>query len=153
ILLGDVLLGVIELFSRNIRCVDDELLKTLSAVGSQVGQLIGRKRTEAERDDLLTKEQTARVQLEAEREILETVNRTGQMLSAELDLQKLVQSLTDAATVIIGAEFGAFFYNVLDERGASYMLYALSGVSREHFAQFPMPRSTDLFGPTFRGEG
>jgi signal transduction histidine kinase/CheY-like chemotaxis protein len=33
------------------------------------------------------------------------------------------------------------------------MLYALSGVPREHFAQFPMPRSTDLFGPTFRGEG
>ena len=33
------------------------------------------------------------------------------------------------------------------------MLYTLAGVPREAFAHFPMPRATDLFGPTFRGEG
>src|ERR687894_2268958 len=33
------------------------------------------------------------------------------------------------------------------------MLYTLSGVPREAFAHFPMPRATNLFGPTFRGEG
>jgi signal transduction histidine kinase/CheY-like chemotaxis protein len=33
------------------------------------------------------------------------------------------------------------------------MLYTLSGVPLEAFAHFPMPRATDLFGPTFRGEG
>ena len=33
------------------------------------------------------------------------------------------------------------------------MLYTLSGVPREAFAAFPMPRNTGLFGPTFRGEG
>jgi signal transduction histidine kinase/CheY-like chemotaxis protein len=33
------------------------------------------------------------------------------------------------------------------------MLYTLSGVPREKFAGFPMPRNTDVFGPTFRGEG
>jgi light-regulated signal transduction histidine kinase (bacteriophytochrome) len=33
------------------------------------------------------------------------------------------------------------------------MLYTLSGVPREAFAGFPMPRNTDVFGPTFRGEG
>jgi len=33
------------------------------------------------------------------------------------------------------------------------MLYTLSGVPREAFEHFPMPRATDLFGPTFRGEG
>jgi signal transduction histidine kinase len=33
------------------------------------------------------------------------------------------------------------------------MLYSLSGIDRDHFAHFPMPRATDLFGPTFRGEG
>src|SRR5204863_1723680 len=30
---------------------------------------------------------------------------------------------------------------------------ALSGVPREAFAKFPMPRMTEVFGPTFRGEG
>jgi PAS domain S-box-containing protein len=33
------------------------------------------------------------------------------------------------------------------------MLYTLSGVPREAFENFPMPRATDVFGPTFRGEG
>jgi PAS domain S-box-containing protein len=86
-------------------------------------------------------------------EALRSINEIGKLLSGELDLQKLVQSLTDAATELSGAQFGAFFYNVLDERGASFMLYTISGVSRSHFENFPMPRATALFGPTFRGEG
>jgi signal transduction histidine kinase/DNA-binding response OmpR family regulator len=153
IIVRGALVGVIEFFSLRRRRPDDELMRTLTAVGHQVGQFIDRKQMEGERLDLLEREKSARQQLEVEREILETVNRSGQMLSGELDLQRLVQSLTDAATDITGAQFGSFFYNVLDERGASYMLYTLSGVSPEHFTHFPMPRSTDLFGPTFRGEG
>ena len=86
-------------------------------------------------------------------EALRSINEIGKLLSGELDLQKLVQSLTDAATELSGAQFGAFFYNVLDERGASFMLYTISGVPRSHFENFPMPRATALFGPTFRGEG
>ena len=91
--------------------------------------------------------------LREQNEIIETINRVGQTLSAELDLKNLVQVLTDAATELTGARFGSFFYNVTDTRGESYMLYTLSGVPIEHFAHFPMPRATDLFGPTFRGEG
>ncbi|HEX8287747.1 MAG TPA: ATP-binding protein [Pyrinomonadaceae bacterium] len=89
----------------------------------------------------------------AAREESETLLRIGQIISAELDLHKIVQAVTDAATEITGAQFGAFFYNVLDEKGASYMLYTLSGVPREAFSNFPMPRATAMFGPTFRGEG
>jgi len=89
----------------------------------------------------------------AYREESETLLQIGQIISAELDLQKIVQAVTDAATEITGAQFGAFFYNVLDEKGASYMLYTLSGVPLEAFSDFPMPRATHLFGPTFRGEG
>ena len=33
------------------------------------------------------------------------------------------------------------------------MLYTLSGVPREKFSKFPMPRNTAVFGPTFKGEG
>ena len=91
--------------------------------------------------------------LKEQTETVETINRLGQLLSAELDLHKLVQAVTDAATELTGAQFGSFFYNVLDENGASYMLYTLSGVPREEFENFPMPRATSLFGPTFRGEG
>jgi PAS domain S-box-containing protein len=85
-------------------------------------------------------------------ETVETINSIGQILSAELELKKLVQAVTDAATELTGAKFGSFFYNDVDEKGEYYSLYSISGVPREHFAHFPMPRNTDLFGPTFRGE-
>ena len=84
---------------------------------------------------------------------LETINRVGTLLAGELDLKRVVQSVTDAATALSGAQFGAFFYNVPDDQGGSYMLYTISGVPPEAFSQFPMPRATGVFAPTFRGEG
>ena len=85
-------------------------------------------------------------------EVVETINRIGQLLSAELDQQRLVQAVTDAATELTGARFGSFFYNVYNDEGGEYMLYTLSGASQADFEGFPMPRATALFGPTFRGE-
>src|SRR5205814_1651806 len=82
----------------------------------------------------------------------DTLYRIGSLLAAERDLQKLVQVVTDEATKLTGAQFGAFFYNVLNESGESYMLYTLSGVPRETFERFPMPRNTEIFSPTFKGE-
>jgi PAS domain S-box-containing protein len=88
-----------------------------------------------------------------ERRALEVLNRVGSALAVETDLHKLVQIVTDAGAELTGAEFGAFFYNVLDEAGESYMLYTLSGAPMEAFSKFPMPRNTDVFAPTFNGEG
>ena len=86
-------------------------------------------------------------------EALQIVNRIGAVLSAELDLQKLVQALTDAATELANAQFGSFLYNFIDAASGAYTLYTLSGADRRQFEQFPMPRATSLFGQTFRGEG
>ncbi len=91
--------------------------------------------------------------LRRETAVLEVLNRTGATLAAELDLDRVVQMVTDAGVEVTGAGFGAFFYNVLDEKGGSYMLYALSGVPRSAFEGFPMPSATAVFEPTFRGEG
>jgi PAS domain S-box-containing protein len=101
----------------------------------------------------VTERQRFAAALSAQADELAAVNRIGRLLSAELDVRKIVQALTDAATELTGARFGSFFYNVLDDQGASYMLYTLSGVPIEHFKDFPMPRATEIFGPTFRGEG
>src|SRR5262245_25012386 len=84
---------------------------------------------------------------------LETLNRIGNAIAAEVDLERVVQVVTDAATELSGAAFGSFFYNVLDQRGESYTLYTLSGAPPEAFSEFPQPRNTEVFGPTFRGEG
>jgi hypothetical protein len=92
-------------------------------------------------------------ELREEARALEVLNRTGVAIGAELDLERLVQIVTDAGTELSGAQFGAFFYNVLRPDGEAYTLYTLSGVSFEAFASFPMPRNTAVFEPTFRGTG
>ncbi|HWA90346.1 MAG TPA: PAS domain S-box protein [Rhizomicrobium sp.] len=84
---------------------------------------------------------------------LEILLRVGKEIASELNLERAVQIVTDAATELTGAAFGSFFYNVLNDAGESYMLHTLSGVSKEAFAGFPMPRNTAVFAPTFNGEG
>ncbi|HET9237356.1 MAG TPA: GAF domain-containing protein [Oligoflexus sp.] len=84
--------------------------------------------------------------------INEKLHEVGLSLTAELNLDRIVQTVTDAATELSGAQFGAFFYNVLKEDGEAYTLYCISGVPREKFSQFPMPRNTKIFAPTFMGE-
>jgi PAS domain S-box-containing protein len=91
--------------------------------------------------------------LRDERNALEVLNGVAARVAAEVDLDRLVQTVVDAAVELTGASFGAFFHNAHDERGESYMLYALSGAGQEAFDRLPMPRSTALFAPTFAGEG
>ena len=90
--------------------------------------------------------------LREESRALELLNRTGITMGSTLDLKKLVQAVTDAATDIAGAKFGAFFYNTTDATGDSYLLYTLAGAPREAFDKFGHPRATPLFGPTFKGD-
>jgi PAS domain S-box-containing protein len=77
----------------------------------------------------------------------------AEVLLREVQLERIVQAVTDTATRVTGAQFGAFFYNTTDSGGDRLMLYTLSGVDRSHFDQFPMPRATPMFGPTFEGAG
>ncbi|KAA9158762.1 SpoIIE family protein phosphatase [Amycolatopsis acidicola] len=91
--------------------------------------------------------------LRTEAAVVDALHSVGRQLTAQLDIDRIVQDATDAATKATGAAFGAFFYNLVDELGESYTLYTLSGVAREAFAGFPMPRNTDVFAPTFDGQG
>lgn len=84
---------------------------------------------------------------------LETINKVGRIISAELDLERLMQAVNDAATSITRAKFGAFFANQVGPAGDTYTLYTISGVPREKFSHFPMPRATEIFAPTFTGAG
>ena len=106
---------------------------------------------EAQRE--ISERELAEAALREQTETLAKVNSIGTMLSLELDLDKLVQAVTDEVTSLTGAQFGAFFYNVPAADGGSYTLYTISGVPREAFSKFPMPRATAIFGPTFRAEG
>ncbi|HTG43467.1 MAG TPA: PAS domain S-box protein [Verrucomicrobiae bacterium] len=93
----------------------------------------------------------AREALKEETRLLEILDKTGKSIAAELDLKKVVQSVTDSATELTAARFGAFFYNMRNEQGEAFMLYTLSGAPREAFEKLGHPRATALFGPTFNG--
>lgn len=88
---------------------------------------------------------------EKEKRAAETFYRLGIAFASELDQDKLVQLITDEATGLTGAAFGAFFYNQTNDKGESYLLYTLSGAPKEAFERFPMPRNTRIFAPTFEG--
>ena len=84
----------------------------------------------------------------------EKLGEVGAIVASTLDRETIVQKVTDIATELTRAAFGAFFYNVTDPKsGDAYMLYTLSGAPREAFAKFPHPRATAVFAPTFHGEG
>lgn len=87
--------------------------------------------------------------LRDESNALETLNVTSQVIAAELDLDCLVQGVVDAGVQLSAARYGAFFYKVSDDDGERYMLSALSGASREDFAD---PIGAAVFSPTFEGQ-
>ncbi|MDB5687648.1 MAG: domain S-box protein, partial [Rhizorhabdus sp.] len=101
----------------------------------------------------LSDRRRAEAALREESRTLDTLNRSGTSLAGELGVDRVVQMVTDAGVELTGAQVGAFFYNVLDDAGESYMLYTLAGVDRSAFENFPMPRNTAVFAPTFGGEG
>ncbi|MBT8295811.1 MAG: PAS domain S-box protein, partial [Gramella sp.] len=86
-------------------------------------------------------------------EKLRILNSVGKDISSNLDLETVLQKVTDATTKLSGAKFGAFFYNTKSETGESMMLYTLSGAPKKAFEHLGMPRHTEVFQPTFSGQG
>lgn len=101
----------------------------------------------------ITHAKRAQRALEEQRHVLEILNETGAAVAAELDTERVVQSVTDAGVELTRAAFGAFFYNVVDDAGESMTLYTLSGADRADFDHFGHPRATPVFAPTFKGQG
>jgi PAS domain S-box-containing protein len=122
---------------------------TISPIKNNSGKVIGASKIARNN----ARQKMAEAQLLRYAENLELLNAVGKVISERLDVEDILQKVTDATTQLTGAAFGAFFYNKLDDKGESYMLFALSGAPREAFEKFGTPRNTDLFHPTFMGEG
>jgi PAS domain S-box-containing protein len=102
----------------------------------------------------ITAQKTAERALLRQSRRLERLNQIAKSVATDIDnLERVVQTVTDAATELCGAKFGAFFYNRRDETGESYTLFTLSGAPRSAFEKFGLPRNTPIFEPTFRGLG
>ncbi len=101
----------------------------------------------------ITKQKETEATLQNYADQLEAINTVSRSLITSLDEKNILQTVTDATTKLSGAAFGAFFYNTVDAKGESFMLYTISGASRDAFDKFGMPRNTDVFGTTFDGLG
>ena len=129
---------------------------TVSPVRNAAGEIIGaskiarditeRKLGELERSALLAREKEAR-------QTAELLNRLSPRLAMQLDPEKLAREVTDIATALVGAEFGAFFHHVANMKGESPLLCTFSGTAREGFAGFSPPPDLDLGGFVFQGQG
>ena len=122
---------------------------TVSPIRDAGGRIVGASK--------IARDVTDRVRLQAKAEEhatnTEKLGSIGATVASTLDRETIVQKVTDTATELTRAEFGAFFYNVRDPKtGDAYMLYTLSGAAKEAFSGFPHPRATAIFSPTFKGE-
>ncbi|HEV7838098.1 MAG TPA: GAF domain-containing sensor histidine kinase [Gemmatimonadaceae bacterium] len=127
---------------------EQELLRTKQTLEARTDALA--RSLEATEASLKERDQAQR-EAEAARAEIEALNAVGTALASELDVERIVQTVTDAATKLTGAQFGAFFYNVVDKQGEKLTLYTLSGAPREAFEDFGHPRPTPIFAPTFYG--
>ncbi len=132
---------------RVLQLTDGRILECFSRAHLMAGESAGQVWTFRD----ITESRHVQDQLRDDARVLELLNSTGRVLSSQLDLQTLLQTVTDAARELTGAQFAAFFYNQTDESGDSYRLYTLSGAPREAFDKFGQPRATPLFAPTFEG--
>jgi len=107
----------------------------------------------ANTDEFRARLAAAEIALAEETRRADALNRIAAAIGRGGDLEGVVQAVVDGGVELTGAAFGAFFYNLVDDKGARYTLYSLSGAARSAFASYPMPRATAIFEPTFLGLG
>lgn len=78
----------------------------------------------------ITPRMQAEEALRDEARLVETLQRIGSVVTAELDIERLMQRVTDEATAFTGAEFGVFLYAVPASDGRARTMYSIAGVPR-----------------------
>lgn len=86
---------------------------TISPVKDYTGKIIGASKVARD----ITDRKLAEKRLREESNIVDTVNRVGRSVAAELDLKRLVQTVVDATTELTGARRGMLFYKIADAAG------------------------------------
>ena len=135
---GEVI-AILEFFSGVAVEPDTDLMQTFHSIGDQVGRVFERRQAErALRDEAAA---------------LETINRINLSLAGELDLDRLVQAVTDAATQVSSAAFGAFVYRATDEPDEPYAFCNSPGMPAAVLDVLRHPRETRLFSPALLADG
>jgi PAS domain S-box-containing protein len=76
---------------------------------------------------------------------LDLVVQIGMLLNTSHNLEFIVQFATDIGLQLCGAQFGIFLYYIINDQGESELLYTLSGINRDAFANSGMLRNAEVF--------
>ncbi|HEU4615341.1 MAG TPA: GAF domain-containing protein, partial [Kofleriaceae bacterium] len=134
---GDVV-GVLAVYSK--QPFGDDTTGTLATAADSIALGIERKLADDARHH-------AEAQLRAKAEQLELLNEIGKNLTSELELAPLAQRVTNLATRLAGASFGAFYFE--HDPGTDQLgRIAVAGAPRE---AFPLPVRPTQLGPTTLG--
>lgn len=138
------LLGTFALYYDEPRQPTQEDMDIVEYFSRTAGIIIERHNEAAERQRI---EET----LSEETQTLEMLNRLSKLLSSSLDVDAIVRQTTEVLTMLTDAQYGAFYYNRLDEEGKYYDSYTLSSITPAAQKSFIVPRQTALFANTFKG--
>jgi len=118
---------------------------TVSPVKDNYGNIVGASKIARD----ITGQVEAQQAIKKNAQNLELLNSIGKVILENLDVNSLLQRVTDATTIITGASVGAFFYNTTDLDGEPSVLYTLSGAAQLSFEAFGMPKKTSILRKTF----
>lgn len=122
---------------------------TVSPIKDKSGVIVGASKIARDVSEQLMREKAIKQNILN----LQILNSIGKAISATLDVQSILQKVTDATTQITGAAFGAFFYTTINENGEESLLFTSSGPLKKSFEQLGMPCNMDVFQSTLNGLG
>ncbi|HEX7004295.1 MAG TPA: PAS domain S-box protein [Trueperaceae bacterium] len=116
---------------------------TVSPIKDGSGQVVGASKIARD----ITEVKRAQEALQEQARTLRTINEVAGKLSGELDLKRLVRTVTDAGRELSRSQFGAFFYSEQGQHGAGYTLMARSGDMPEGFdEEYVLGSYPEVFG-------
>ncbi len=125
-----------------------DLSLTISPVRDQTGHILGASKIARD----ISGQKQSEAALREQTRTAETLNRVGNALAAELDVDRIVQFVTEQATAVTGAEIGAFFYNAGIGENTPFRLHTVCGASALSLDGFANPLDSAILEPTYRGE-
>ncbi len=133
--LNDEVLGVMEFFTYEIRQPEPGLLEMMTAIGSQIGQFIERKRAEEARQALTH-------QLSAELADSQRLQEISSELIREGDVNALYQRLLDAAMGIMKSDMATL--QIMDEGEDAMRMLSYRGFDPDFARMFALIRPDSM---------
>lgn len=118
---------------------------TVSPIRDQHGNIIGASKIARD----ITAQKKAEESVRRYSQKLEVLNAIERSITENLDIESIIQKVTDATTQITGAGFGFFFYRQLGEKDESCPIYTLSSVSPPILKNFSPREAADFFREIF----